>query len=103
MQRDKYERNKEMISFDFESAHEYIKKYVPATTRLNYVIHERDGIYGVLVTAPIFEGFDSSNGLKKAELQLYFRPRTPYSHYSELQTFVIRQDLNVEYRLEHMK
>lgn len=89
--------------FYINMAHEYIKKYVPRGKKVSYVILGRDEIYRVLVSCPLFEGFDSSNGVKKAALELYFRPPTPNSRYSELVSIYMKQDLNFEYRWKKSK
>jgi hypothetical protein len=87
--------------FYFSLAHVYISKYQSRHKKLPLVINAPDYISGIKVTVLLHDGFDSSDGLKRAELELYFRPAAPGQQY-DLQTIYINQDIDMPYRRSHV-
>jgi len=85
----------------FKLAHLYLNKYQGKRNKWHFVIDDPDYIFGVRVTALLYEGFDSSNGLKKAELVLYFRPSAPDKP-CNLQTIYVNKDIDPFYRRTHV-
>jgi hypothetical protein len=93
-----FDENGEVNTFYFNVAHNYLNKYFKKGQKIDFIQGERDKDYFVEVSIPIFQGYDSSNGLKKAVLVLTFRPAAPYAPYSKLVEFQIKEDLDVYYR-----
>lgn len=86
----------------FNRAHEYLIRYAVNIDTLKYILKPGD-MYAVTdVTIPIFQGFDSGNGLQKADIKLSFRPETPYSSHSSLMAINIDEKLDVYYRSKYM-
>ncbi|MGN6569316.1 MAG: hypothetical protein ACTHJ0_15255 [Flavipsychrobacter sp.] len=96
-----YKKNEENHIFYFNEAHTYIKKYTSGDGFNSLEISPEDAFHITKILMPLFEGFDSSNGLKRAVLILSFGPATPYSRYSKFFDINIDEDLDVEYRHEH--
>ena len=93
-----YYRDSFKYNYYFQEACNYFKKYSFNEKKCKYFISQPDNFHEIKVKVPIFSGYDTTNGIRKLDLNLYFRPLYPTSTHSEMIGIDIYQDVDFEYR-----
>jgi len=113
LSKDDIKKSNEIDLFYFNVVHDYMNRYFkknenipfsqPIIKTLNIPIAEEVSFYANDVSVPLFTGFDSSNGLKRAVLILTFGNTVRFSKHTYFRSFLLDEDLDVPYRIKYKK
>ncbi len=91
----RFEEHKESNIIYFNLANKYVNKYLKQD-RPSFTADYSTPL--VKVSVPIFNGFDSTNGLKEARIEMIFIPEGRLSSNCELSVFSVYEKVDVPYR-----